>query len=99
MEQCPAGYPRLAVFLDSDENFMLYRRFGFLQSRVLLYKQDELRELEEQLDKMDQRDSKSRPKKLKSRERDDAENEDRRNLIQNITKAFQEYGKSDFHLN
>ncbi len=96
MEECPAGYPRLAVFLDSDENFMLYRRFGFLQARVLLYKQDELRELEEKLDKMDRRDSKTRPKKLKSRERDDAENEDRRKLIQNIAKAFQEYSKCSF---
>ncbi|KAF4630953.1 hypothetical protein G7Y89_g7180 [Cudoniella acicularis] len=91
VEECPAGYPRLAAFLDSDENFMLYRRFGFLQARALLYKQDELRELEEELDKLDQKDSKTRPKKLKMRQRDDAENEDRRKLIQNITKTFQEY--------
>src|SRR5215469_11608832 len=36
---CPEGYPRLAAFLDSDENFMVYRRFGYLQSRLLLEKQ------------------------------------------------------------
>jgi hypothetical protein len=31
--------PRLAALLDSDENFMLYRRFGYLQARLLLHKQ------------------------------------------------------------
>lgn len=43
--------------MDSDDNFMIYRRFGFLYSRVLLQKQDELREMEETLDDVDQRDS------------------------------------------
>ncbi|KAF1966737.1 hypothetical protein BU23DRAFT_313566 [Bimuria novae-zelandiae CBS 107.79] len=50
---CPRGYPSLATFLDSDECFMVYRRFGFLQSRLLLDKQDELRELERKLDRLD----------------------------------------------
>lgn len=44
--------------MDSDENFMIYRRFGFLYSRALLSKQDELRELEDSLDDMGRRDSK-----------------------------------------
>ena len=95
MGQCPAGYPRLAAFLDSDENFMLYRRFGFLQARALLYKQDQLRELENKLDKLDQRDSEERPKRLKSRERDDIDNNNRKNLIQDITKVFNEYGETN----
>lgn len=51
------GYPRVAAFMDSDENFMMYRRFGFLYSRILLNKQDELRKIEERLDKLDQIDS------------------------------------------
>jgi hypothetical protein len=92
VEDCPEGYPRVAAFIDSDENFMLYRRFGFLQARIILYKQDELRELEEELDKMDNSDAASRPGKLKSRERDDADSDDRQNLIRKITAAFREYG-------
>jgi len=97
VEGCPEGYPRLAAFLDSDENFMLYRRFGFLQARILLYKQDELRELEEELGDMDDRDAQTRARKLKSRERDDADSEDRKILIGKITTAFNEYGmKHDF---
>ncbi|KAG9194062.1 hypothetical protein G6011_04097 [Alternaria panax] len=43
------GYPNLAAFLDSDDSFALYRRFGYLQSRLLLRKQEELRTLEADL--------------------------------------------------
>ncbi|KAK5733769.1 hypothetical protein LTR17_009473 [Elasticomyces elasticus] len=53
VDEFPVGYPNLAVFADSDESFSLYRRFGYLQSRLLLDKQDELRQLESQLDNMD----------------------------------------------
>ena len=90
--ECAEGYPRPAAFLDSDENFMLYRRFGYLQARILLYKQDELRVSERQLDHLDSVDAKNRPNKLRSRERDDADNEDRRKLILKITDLWKEYG-------
>lgn len=59
--------------MDSDDNFMIYRRFGFLYSRVLLQKQDELRAMEETLDEMDQRDSRESDKSrlaLQSRAKD-----------------------------
>lgn len=49
----PNGYPNLATFQNSSENFAIYRRFGYLQSRLLLDKQDELRVLEEKLDDFD----------------------------------------------
>ncbi|KAF7508635.1 hypothetical protein GJ744_009027 [Endocarpon pusillum] len=38
----PEGYPQLAAFLDSDRNFLMCRKFGWLRNRVLLYRQDEL---------------------------------------------------------
>ena len=44
-------------FLDSDENFMIYRRFGYLYARLLLYKQDELRAFEKRLDRIDRKDA------------------------------------------
>ncbi|KAF2640119.1 hypothetical protein P280DRAFT_498897 [Massarina eburnea CBS 473.64] len=59
LESCPRGYPNLAAFLDSDESFMVYRRFGFIQARLLLEKQDELRELEEALDRLDKKEEKA----------------------------------------
>jgi len=51
------GYRSLSTFLDSDENFMLYRRFGYLHSRLLLRKQDKLRKLEAELDEFDEEDA------------------------------------------
>ena len=51
------GYRSLSTFLDSDENFMVYRRFGYLHSRMLLKKQDELRKLEAELDEYDEEDA------------------------------------------
>jgi hypothetical protein len=42
--------------MDSDDNFMIYRRFGFLHARLLLQKQDELRLMEDELNRMDRRD-------------------------------------------
>lgn len=49
VEDYASGYPKLAAFFDSDDQFSVYRRFGYLHSRLLLYKQDELRELEDRL--------------------------------------------------
>jgi hypothetical protein len=69
------GYHSLSTFLDSDENFMLYRRFGYLHSRMLLRKQDELRKLEAELDEYDEVDSEGTPEQrrlLTSRDSDEA---------------------------
>ena len=57
VHEMPLGYPQLGAFLDSDDNFMVFRRFGYLQSRLLLDKQDDLRKLEEQLDRLDASDT------------------------------------------
>lgn len=101
MEECPAGYPRLAAFLDSDENFMLYRRFGYLQSRILLHKQDELRALEEKLDLIDKRDEADpeNEKLLRSRDLDDKSNSPRKALLETIETKFKEYGNWNLHEN
>ncbi len=53
MSECPKGYPRLAAFQCSDENFMIYRKFGYLQARLLLEKQDELCLLGDELKDLD----------------------------------------------
>ncbi|KAH7412875.1 hypothetical protein BKA64DRAFT_702990 [Cadophora sp. MPI-SDFR-AT-0126] len=91
MSDCPDGYPHLAAFLDSNENFMLYRRFGFLQGRLLLYKQDELRELEARLDRMDKLDTKRDGSLLRSREKDDAYGSRRKMLLEEIDVKFKDY--------
>ncbi|KAI4194213.1 MAG: hypothetical protein LQ350_007912 [Teloschistes chrysophthalmus] len=50
------GFPQLACFLDSDDAFMVYRRFGSVFSRLLLTKQDEIRRMESTLEAMDRAD-------------------------------------------
>jgi hypothetical protein len=94
VESCPEGYPQTGAFLDSDENFMQYRRFGYLQSRILLHKQDELRALEERLDRLDQADDTNENTKryLKSRDLDDKRNGPRKVLLETIETKFKEYG-------
>jgi hypothetical protein len=74
VSRCPEGYPQLAAFLSSEENFMIYRKFGYQQSRLLLHKQDELRHLERELDRKDRVHERTSPHDLRSRERDDARN-------------------------
>jgi hypothetical protein len=95
VDSCPEGYPQLAAFLDSDENFMLYRRFGYLQARILLHKQDELRALETKLDRLDEKDNEHNDTKkyLKSRDIDDKRKDSRRKaLLREIETTFKEYG-------
>ncbi|PQE28352.1 Peptidase C14 caspase domain protein [Rutstroemia sp. NJR-2017a BBW] len=50
------SYRSLSVFLNSDEEFRVYPRFGYLHTRLLLTKQHEIRELEAELDRMDEAD-------------------------------------------
>ncbi|PQE09657.1 Peptidase C14 caspase domain protein [Rutstroemia sp. NJR-2017a BVV2] len=51
-----SSYRSLSIFLNSDEEFQVYPRFGYLHSRLLLTKQHEIRQLEAELDEMDQAD-------------------------------------------
>ncbi|KAK8096084.1 hypothetical protein PG999_014106 [Apiospora kogelbergensis] len=69
------SYRSVATFLDSDENFMIYRRFGYLHARTLLRLQDKLRALEDLLDELDDEDaeeSETSRKRLWSRDIDEA---------------------------
>ena len=88
------GYPQLAAVVCSDQNLMLYRRFSCLQARLLLNKQDELRQLENELGEMDLKDSLNDEKRnwLFSRETNCREDSGRSALISKIEIKFNEYG-------
>lgn len=43
------GYRGYSDFLSSDNNFLIFRRFGALNARLLLYLQDEIAQLESEL--------------------------------------------------
>ncbi len=74
---------------------MLYRRFGFIQARILLDKQDEMRILEEKLDRMDQRIKDSDPDSLQTRDIAEEDGRPRKELLKRIETKFCEYGKGN----
>jgi hypothetical protein len=53
VEECPNGYPRLAAFNASEQNFMLYRGFSCIHARLLLNLQTGIQMLERELDEID----------------------------------------------
>ncbi|MCJ1242558.1 hypothetical protein MMC14_010567 [Varicellaria rhodocarpa] len=82
----PKGYPQLAVFINSDENFSMRRRFGFLPQRVLLYG-------------LDDEDQEDMSKALQSRKLDDVrEGSCRRGLIQAIDDKLKDYANTVQHI-
>lgn len=93
----PRGYPQLAAFVNSDDNFLIARKYGFLRSRVLLYRQDELSVLEKDLIALDDDDKEKREIALTSRKHDEQTDKDpifsRKVLIQKIDDKLKEYGK------
>jgi len=73
---------------------MIYRRFGYLQSRLLLEKQDELRVLEEELDILDAQMNNKRPADLTTTDLPEAIAGPRKSLMERIEKTFCDYCKS-----
>ena len=101
------GYPKFAAYINSDPDFRIYRRFGTLRNRVILYKQLELAELEQQLNALDEKDWKEDPLKIQSIRKDREISNDlgaskngnqpeieseRTGLIRNIDLKLKEYG-------
>ncbi|MCJ1401911.1 hypothetical protein MMC11_005128 [Xylographa trunciseda] len=87
----PEGYGKVAAVQDCDPNFLICRKFGELHLRVLLHRQDELVELEEELESLDKDDYSEDFKKLKSRRRDYAVDSDRKNLLTKIEEKLTAY--------
>ena len=52
------GYPSFAQFIATDSDAAIYRKYGHLSARNLLYLQSELHELEAQLQQLDLEDAK-----------------------------------------
>jgi len=71
---------------------MVYRRFGSIQSRLLLEKQDDLRKLEEKLDKYDEHVQRTQPINLQTRDLSEEDAAPRKLLTEKIERKFCEYG-------
>lgn len=83
--------------MNSDESFLIARKYGFLRSRVLLYRQDELSVLERSLIRLDKDDKENRRVALTSRKIDESTDKDpvhsRKALIQRIDDKLKDYGR------
>ena len=100
LEDYPLGYPRVSYVLDSDDSFMMYRRFGQLHSRLLLQKQDQLREMEQELLALDNKDNQMEDTQIFLRSREEDEMRDpptrgrsRIELLGEIERVLMEYGR------
>lgn len=84
-----SGYPQLAAFQSSDDVHAIYRRYNYLQARLILEKQANLHILEQQLDQYDESDI--------NRFTRDLDQEDllpRAEILDKIEKAFESYGRT-----
>ncbi|OCL10360.1 hypothetical protein AOQ84DRAFT_387569 [Glonium stellatum] len=71
VESCPLGYPRLAAFNASEQNFMLYRGFSYVHACLLLDLQTSISALECELDEFDNEDNTDEQRlRLQCREED-----------------------------
>ncbi|KAL8900816.1 MAG: hypothetical protein Q9207_005507 [Kuettlingeria erythrocarpa] len=93
LESAPRGYPRLAAFMNSDEHFMVYRRFGWLHSRVLMHLQDDVDELELSLKNLDEHEETSPVRRQIFCRNDHPTTQSRRYLPQTITEQLSRYDK------
>ena len=75
---------------------MVYRRFGYVQARLLLEKQERLRLLEEQLDKLDKQQTADEEDAyaLCTMDVHPSFKADRDDLMAKVERAFNEYGKT-----
>lgn len=91
----PNGYPRLAALMNGDENFLIARRFGFLHTRVTLYRQAELAQLERDLLELDAEDAEDKDRALKGVKflARGPRGADRMELIGKIEEKLKQYGE------
>ena len=75
--------------MQSDREFVLFRRFGHLHARLLLLKQDAIVELEQELNELDNNDSNAFF--VKSRRGD--QNSARHAVLAKLEPKLTEYGK------
>ncbi|KAI0477044.1 hypothetical protein GGR56DRAFT_386601 [Xylariaceae sp. FL0804] len=87
VEDHQRGYPRLAAFVSSSRDFVMFRCFATLHARIVLHKQDELAELEERLVELDRRETTAYF--LTSRRSDG--NAERGQLLREIEQKLAEY--------
>ncbi|CAK4034151.1 hypothetical protein CB0940_08593 [Lecanosticta acicola] len=93
LQDFPEGFPRFAAWMNCDENFLLTRRYGWLHTRVMLFRQSELRDLELKLQRSDKQDLDDEDDALIDHQLfgSGEAGEERKMLIQQIDDKLKEY--------
>jgi hypothetical protein len=87
------GYRKYSWFLASDDDFLIFRRFGTLNARIILAMQDDISVAEAKLQALDDEASlKSAPRRHNGSFRRE-ENQERKALITEIKEKLKEYSK------
>ena len=94
MDDYEPGYGKVAAIEDLDRDFLILRKFGWAHNYVLLYLQDELAQLQEEIEMFDKWESNlGNPTKLISRRKDNAFRESRRKeLVGKLQAKLAQYG-------
>lgn len=92
--QQPEGWPSLAAFQNSQDEFVLFRRFGTSFCRVLLILQADIAALENSLQKLDHEDDQGMEFKyrLSSARHEEGWDATQRKLIEELTQKLTVYG-------
>ncbi|MCJ1331614.1 hypothetical protein MMC10_008305 [Thelotrema lepadinum] len=93
IDEFPNGYPKLAAIEASDDNFLIFKKFSWLRNWTLLYLQDELLVLQEDLMTLDTYDMKHDSARLSSRRRDAALDSRRKDLLLQIEQKLNRFDK------
>jgi hypothetical protein len=94
-ENYPVGWPQLAAFLNSADNYAIFRRFGTAHCRVLLHLMAEITSIEKKLDDLDISDAKDPNMVYRLRRNEWYEGWDtaQRDLLEKLRTKLSEYGK------
>jgi hypothetical protein len=100
VDKFPIGWPQLAAFMNSDDVFTNFRRFGRLSIRILLHCQNDLTALEEKIDALDVDDATNPTMKFRlwGREGYHGWDDTQRKLIDEARTKYLEYGKINIPL-
>src|SRR4051794_20559735 len=101
VKDVPPGYSNLAAFLDLEDDLAVFRRFSRLHARLLLYRQADLEQLEEDLEDLDRREAQKasldgHPSGALNRSwRDDKDlGEHREELVKQLRESMKAYGET-----
>lgn len=93
VDSYPKASPRLATVIGSNDKFMMFRQFRYVQARLLLHKQDKLHKLSQRLNTMDRCEEIESHGTSGCEENGNGREEASEKLLRTLEATFCQYGK------